>query len=46
MVAQTVERFGQLDVAVNNAGAEAAVGPIPDLTAENFRAAFDINVLS
>src|SRR5271155_4588076 len=32
MVDETVARFGRLDVAVNNAAAEGAVGPITDQT--------------
>src|ERR1700678_2849780 len=33
MVDKTVALFGRLDVAVNNAGTEGQVGPIPDPTA-------------
>jgi len=45
LVSQTVERFGRLDVAVNNAGVEGELGPIPGQTAANYRATFDTNVL-
>ncbi|MEA5400048.1 glucose 1-dehydrogenase [Synechococcus sp. BA-124 BA4] len=45
LVSQTVETFGRLDVAVNNAGIEGAVGPISVQTADNYRATFDTNVL-
>jgi NAD(P)-dependent dehydrogenase (short-subunit alcohol dehydrogenase family) len=45
LVDSTVERFGRLDVAVNNAGTEGRPGPITDVTAENFAATFDTNVL-
>jgi NAD(P)-dependent dehydrogenase (short-subunit alcohol dehydrogenase family) len=45
MVDKTVARFGRLDVAVNNAAAEGAVGPITDQTAESFAATFETNVL-
>jgi len=45
MVDKTVARFGHLDVAVNNAATEGAVGPITDQTAESFAATFEINVL-
>ncbi len=42
-VDQTLERFGRLDIALNNAGIETA-GPIPEVTEENYRNTFDINV--
>jgi NAD(P)-dependent dehydrogenase (short-subunit alcohol dehydrogenase family) len=45
MVDKTVAQFGRLDVAVNNAATEGAVGPITDQTAESFAATFDTNVL-
>jgi len=45
MVDKTVARFGRLDVAVNNAATEGAVGPITDQTAESFGATFETNVL-
>src|ERR1700704_6307718 len=45
MVDKTVERFGRLDVAVNNAATEGAVGPITEQTAESFAATFETNVL-
>jgi NAD(P)-dependent dehydrogenase (short-subunit alcohol dehydrogenase family) len=45
LVDGTVERFGRLDVAVNNAGTEGQIGPITDQTAESYAATFDTNVL-
>jgi NAD(P)-dependent dehydrogenase (short-subunit alcohol dehydrogenase family) len=45
LVDGTAERFGHLDVAVNNAGTEGQVGPITDQTAESYAATFDTNVL-
>ena len=45
MVDETIARFGRLDVAVNNAGTEGAVGPITEQTAERFAATFETNVL-
>ena len=45
LVRQTVERFGRLDVAVNNAGTEGASGPITEQTPESYAATFDTNVL-
>ena len=45
MVDKTIARFGRLDVAVNNAATDGAVGPITDQTAESFAATFETNVL-
>ena len=45
LISQTVESFGRLDVAVNNAGVEGELGPIAGQTAANYRATFDTNVL-
>src|ERR1700722_12584189 len=45
LIDQTIERFGRLDVAVNNAATEGPVGPITDQTAESYAATFDTNVL-
>ena len=45
LVDKTVARFGRLDVAVNNAATEGAVGPLIDQTAETFNQTFETNVL-
>ncbi|MFO1206359.1 MAG: SDR family oxidoreductase [Burkholderiales bacterium] len=45
LVDLTVERFGRLDVAVNNAGTEGQGGPITEQTTDNYAAIFDANVL-
>jgi NAD(P)-dependent dehydrogenase (short-subunit alcohol dehydrogenase family) len=45
LVAQAIERFGRLDVAVNNAGTEGKPGPVTEQTAETYAATFDTNVL-
>ena len=45
LVEQTVERFGRLDVAVNNAGTEGQLGAITEQYEDNVRHTFDTNVL-
>jgi NAD(P)-dependent dehydrogenase (short-subunit alcohol dehydrogenase family) len=45
LIDQTVERFGRLDAAVNNAGTEGHPGPVTEQTPESFAAVFDTNVL-
>ncbi|MYV96818.1 SDR family oxidoreductase [Streptomyces sp. SID3343] len=44
LVARTVEVFGGLDVAVNNAGMIRGVGPIADVEEDAWRQLFDTNV--
>jgi NAD(P)-dependent dehydrogenase (short-subunit alcohol dehydrogenase family) len=44
LVNQTVERFGRLDIAVNNAGTDA-MGLVVEQTPESYAAIFDTNVL-
>ncbi|WP_153141989.1 SDR family NAD(P)-dependent oxidoreductase [Paraburkholderia agricolaris] len=45
LVEQTVERFGRIDVAVNNAGTEGQLAPIVEQTATNYEDTFSVNVL-
>ena len=45
LIDDTVERFGRLDIAVNNAGTEGVPGPVTEQTAESYAATFDTNVL-
>src|SRR3954470_5103904 len=45
LVDRAVERFGCLDVAVNNAGTEGKAGPLTEQSAESYAATFDTNVL-
>lgn len=45
LVDQAVAQFGQLDVAVNNAGTLGTPGPLTEQSAESYAAIFDTNVL-
>ncbi|MFM0348529.1 SDR family NAD(P)-dependent oxidoreductase [Paraburkholderia sp. RL17-347-BIC-D] len=45
LVERTVERFGRIDVAVNNAGTEGQLAPIVEQTATNYEDTFSVNVL-
>lgn len=45
LVAHAVERFGQLDIAVNSAGTEGAPGSIVEQSVESYTTIFDANVL-
>ncbi|WP_405481370.1 SDR family NAD(P)-dependent oxidoreductase [Streptomyces sp. NBC_00009] len=44
LVGATVERFGSLDVAVNNAGVFRGAGPVAELAADDWQTLLDINV--
>jgi len=41
---KAVETFGHIDVAFNNAGIEQPVGPIADVTEDDFRRILDVNL--
>jgi len=45
LIDQAVEKYGRLDVAVNNAGTEGKRGPLTEQTPETYAATFDTNVL-
>lgn len=45
LVEFTIERFGQLDIAVNNAGVEGRLGPIAEQSIDNYEETFAANVL-
>lgn len=44
MVAETVSKFGRLDVAFNNAGFEGDMVPVTEQTIENYDRVFTVNV--
>jgi NAD(P)-dependent dehydrogenase (short-subunit alcohol dehydrogenase family) len=45
LVDKTINRFGRLDIAVNNAGTVGDPGAAPDVTPEAYQAIFDTNML-
>lgn len=44
LVATTVEKYGRLDIAFNNAGIHLGASPLTSTTAEHYDQTFDINV--
>jgi NAD(P)-dependent dehydrogenase (short-subunit alcohol dehydrogenase family) len=44
MIARTVERFGRIDILVNNAAAEGPTLPIHEMSGEDWRAVVDTNL--
>ncbi|MCE0497300.1 MAG: SDR family oxidoreductase [Methylacidiphilales bacterium] len=44
LVQATVDHFGRLDIAFNNAGIEGTLTPLTDATVEQYNRVFDINV--
>ena len=44
LVRETVEQFGGLDVAVNNAGVFGAAGPVAEIDEDEFRRVVEVNV--
>jgi len=44
LVEAAVERFGRIDIAVNNAGTEGTPGPVVQQTDESYDSVFDTNV--
>ena len=45
LIDRTVQRFGRIDIAVNNAGTEGELAPIVEQSKSNYDATFEANVL-
>lgn len=45
LIEQKVQRFGRLDIAINNAGTEGQIGPITEQGVDSYAMTFDTNVL-
>src|SRR6202022_2691231 len=45
-VAETLRRFGRVDIAINNAGGADSFSPFHDLTDDQFRRTWELNFLS
>jgi NAD(P)-dependent dehydrogenase (short-subunit alcohol dehydrogenase family) len=45
LVDQAVARFGRIDIAINNAGTEGTLGPVTQVSAEQYASTFETNVL-
>lgn len=44
-VQQVVDRFGRIDIAINNAGIAGPMGPSTELSAQDFHKVIDINLI-
>lgn len=45
LIEHTLQRFGRIDVAVNNAGTEGQSGPVTEQSVDNYESTFATNVL-
>lgn len=45
LIEQTIQRFGRIDIAINNAGTEGQLGPITEQSVDNYESTFATNVL-
>ena len=46
LVDHTVQRFGRLDIAFNNAGVTGALAPLPEISPEGWRDTLEVNLTS